>query len=126
MFEEPGVNSYKLMNIATAIVVASCATTDEYDGVLRSWAGAQEIELLRSWGRPTQSYEANGHKFIVYESHRNLQVPGSLGTGSAGGGSARDVELACTTTFELDESKVFSWSYRGNDCNRKKATPVRS
>lgn len=110
--------------ITIPVVVASCATAAGYEQVLSSWAGAQEVELVRSWGPPAQSYGVNGRKFIVYESRRNLQLLGTAtsytNTGAIGGGPAMDIAMSCTTTFGLDGSKVISWSSKGNDCNAKK------
>jgi hypothetical protein len=116
--------------IASVIVLASCATTADYKDVLGSWAGAPEAELVRDWGRPLQSYEAGGRKFIVYESRRTLHLPGTApiytSAGPAGGSPAMDVEMSCTTTFELANSKVISWSYKGNDCGERKSAPSRA
>lgn len=106
--------------LAAAIVVASCATTGGYESTLQPWAGAQEVELIRAWGTPASSYEAGGRKFIVYESRRQFHLPGSSGAGLAGGSPGMDVELSCTTTFELENSKVVSWSYRGNGCTQRR------
>jgi len=116
--------------IASAVVLASCATTTDYKNVLSSWAGAPEVELVRGWGRPMQSYEAGGRKFIVYESRRTVHLPGTApiytSAGPAGGSPAMDVEMSCTTTFELADAKVISWAYKGNDCGDKKSSPSRA
>lgn len=113
------------------VFLASCATTAGYEKLLNSWIGAQEIDLVRSWGPPIQSYETGGHKFIVYASNRNVYVPGtapsyqttyignSAYTNAVGGSPAMNINKSCTTTFELDGSKVVSWSYKGNDCKAK-------
>lgn len=127
--EEPTMHRYLL--IALAAVLASCATTAGYEKVLKSWVGAQEIDLVRSWGPPIQFYEAGGRKFIVYSSRRNVYLPGSapsyqttvIGntayTNAVGGSPAMNISKSCTTTFELDGSKVVSWTYKGNDCKAK-------
>lgn len=110
--------------IAIAIVVASCATAAGYEQLFNSWAGAQEVELVRSWGPPAQTYEASGRKLIVYESRRNLQLQGTAtshtSAGATGGSPAMDIEMFCTKTFGLESSKVISWSSKGDDCNAKK------
>ena len=81
---------------------------------------------MRGWGPPVQSYESGGRKFIVYESRRRILLPGTAGdAGAVGGSPAMNVDLSCTTTFELDGSKVASWSNKGNDCNTRKWTPRR-
>ena len=114
---------------AGALVLASCTTTTPYKDVLGSWAGAPEAELVRAWGAPTRSHEAEGRKFIVYESRRTLHLPGTAAvytsTGPMGGSPAMDVEMSCTTTFELAGSKVIAWSHAGNDCGAKTSSPSR-
>ena len=110
---------------ASVVGLASCATTTPYKDVLSSWSGAPESELVRDWGRPTRSYEAGGRAFIVYERRLTLHLPGTS-TGAMGASPAMDVEMSCTTTFELAGSKVVSWSYTGNDCGAKKSSPARA
>lgn len=121
----------RFLLITFAAVLASCATTAGYEKLLNSWVGAQEIDLVRSWGPPIQSYETGGRKFIVYSSSRNVYLPGTapsyqttyIGnrayTNAVGGSPAMNTDKSCTTTFELDSSKVVSWSYKGNDCKAK-------
>ena len=126
--EESEVN--RCLVVGSAIVLASCAATAGYENVLSSWAGAQEVELVRGWGQPVKSYEASGRKFIVYESRRSFHLPGTApfhtSTGTVSGSPAMDIEMFCSTTFELESSKVISWSYKGNDCNPKKWAPFRA
>jgi hypothetical protein len=108
---------------AAALALGACATPERYDTALQPWTGAQEAELLRGWGLPTRSHEAGGHRFIVYESSRNVHVPGTAAAGTGAGNPAMDVHLSCTTTFELEQGRVVSWSYQGNDCSPRKALP---
>ena len=108
--------------------LAGCATTPGYDDSLRPWAGASDIELTRIWGRPSESYQARGHTFLVYDARRTLHLPGTNLLDSRagfGGTSPIDIEMFCKTTFELDAQKVVSWSFEGNDCNARR-TPFRS
>jgi hypothetical protein len=112
----------------TTVLLAACATTEGFEKILDSWVGAQEIDLVRSWGPPVRSYEAGGRKFIAYESHHNEYVPGvaptykttvignSVRTKPVGGSPAMNIAKSCTTTFELEGSKVVSWTHKGNDC----------
>lgn len=108
--------------------LSACATTAGYEKILGSWVGKAEVDLVRSWGPPVQAYEAGGKKFIVYSSRRNIYVPGTdptyqtqfIGntayTTAVGGSSATNISMSCMTTFELENSRIVSWSYRGNDC----------
>lgn len=62
----------------TAILsaLAGCATTANYEKILSSWVGSMELDLVRKWGPPQQSYEAGGRKFLVYLSSRNVYLAG--------------------------------------------------
>ena len=120
------MNHYIL--VVTTVLLAACATNAGFEKILDSWVGAQEIDLVRSWGPPVRSYEAGGRKFIAYESHRNVYVPGvaptyqttiignTVHTNAVGGSPPLNIGKSCTTTFELEGSKVVSWTYKGNDC----------
>lgn len=122
---------YRWYAIVGAIALSACATTAGYEKVLNSWVGSQELELVRSWGPPVQAYEAGGRKFIMYSSQRNVYIPGvaptfrtnvigtTAYTTAVGGSPASNISKACTTTFEIDNTRVVSWSYKGNDCTAK-------
>lgn len=117
--------------IICLLALSACATTAGFEKVLNSWVGAQEIDLVRSWGPPVQAYEAGGRKFIVYSSRRNVYLPGTAPTyqtnvigntaytTAVGGSPAMNIGMSCMTTFELEGSRVVSWSYKGNDCKAK-------
>jgi len=110
------------------LLVNGCATTENYEKVLQTWIGENEINLIRSWGAPVQSYEAGGVKFLVYSDSRNVTLPGvaptyrtdcyrdTCYTNQSGGTSDTSINMNCMTTFEVKGSKISSWSYRGNDC----------
>ncbi|WP_153307520.1 lipoprotein [Desulfospira joergensenii] len=111
-----------------ALVVSSCATTAGYKKIVESWIGASELDLIRSWGPPQQTYETGGVKFLVYNSSRNVYLPGraptystkvignTAYTTSSGGRPARNLNYNCQTTFEVIDDKIVSWKFRGNDC----------
>ena len=113
------------------VLLSACATTAGYEKLLNSWVGVQEVDLVRSWGPPMQAYEAGGRKFILYSSQRNVFIPGvaptyqtrvvgnTAYTSAVGGSPAMNVGMACVTTFELENSRVVSWSWKGNDCKAK-------
>ncbi len=119
------------LSICITALLTACATTAGYEKVLNSWVGAQELDLVRSWGPPAQAYEAGGRKFIVYTSRRNVYMPGvaptyqttvvgnTAYTNPVGGSPAMNIGMSCATTFELDNSRIVSWSYKGNDCKAK-------
>jgi hypothetical protein len=122
---------FRRLLLLGTLSVAGCATTAGYEKVLNSWVGAQEIDLVRSWGPPIQAYEAGGRKFIVYAARRNIYLPGTAPTYQTnvigntayttpvGGSPSMNINMSCTTTFELDGSRVVAWTYKGNDCKAK-------
>lgn len=122
---------FRYLVLASSALLSACATTAEYERILNSWVGVQEIDLVRTWGPPIQAYETGGRKFIVYESRRNVFIPGTAPTyqtnvvgntaytTAVGGSPAMNIGRSCVTTFELDGAKVVSWTYKGNDCKAK-------
>lgn len=120
-----------LLIVIAAVALTACATMAGYEKILNSWIGAQEIDLVRSWGPPIRSYETGGRKFIVYASQRNVYLPGTapiyqttvIGntayTDAIGGSPGVNIGMSCTTTFELEGAKVVSFSYSGNDCKAR-------
>ena len=113
---------------AVMIILTGCATRANYEKALNSWVGSTEIDLIRKWGVPQQFYETGGRKFLVYSSSRNMHIPGTPPSHTStvvgnttyknrvGGTPDRDIELTCKTTFELENEKVVSWRWQGNDC----------
>lgn len=119
-------NTLALTVILFALV--GCATTANYEKILNSWIGYTELELIRKWGPPQQSYEAGGIKFLVYSSSRNVHIPGAtpsytttvigntVYTNQVGGTPDQNIGLNCQTTFEISGERVVSWRWQGNDC----------
>lgn len=117
--------------IAIAAILSACATTANYEKILQSWVGSEEIDLIRKWGPPQQSYETGGSKFLVYSSRQNVYMPGTapsyqttvIGntayTNPIGGTPAYNIGMACVTTFELANNKIVSWQWRGNACKAR-------
>ncbi|MGV1099143.1 hypothetical protein ACUUL3_06975 [Thiovibrio sp. JS02] len=111
--------------------LSGCATTAGYEKLLSSWVGMQEIDLVRTWGAPMQTYELDGHKFIVYVSQREVYYPGTPPTYQTtvrgdtayitgyGGSPARSIDRSCRTTFEIEGTKIISWSFQGDDCRAR-------
>lgn len=117
--------------ITIATIVSGCATTANYEKKLNSWVGSGELDLIRRWGPPIQTYEASGRKFIVYNSSRNILLPGTAPTYTTTfvGNTAytkrvdgipdQNIGLSCRTTFEIYAEKVVSWRHEGNDCKAR-------
>lgn len=113
------------------LALGGCATTAKYEKVLNSWIGADELSLVRKWGPPQQTYESGGRKFLTYVSGRNVYVPGTapsytttvigntVYTNPVGGSPGYSVQKQCNTTFEVENGKILSWRWQGNDCRSK-------
>lgn len=113
------------------IFLLGCATTAGYERKLASFNGATELELIRAWGPPQQTYETNGFKFLTYSSSRIISVPGvapnytttvmgnTAYTQRVGGYGGMTASRSCQTTFELKEGIVVSWKWQGNDCKSR-------
>ena len=110
------------------IFLISCTSTENYEKILDSSVGSPEVELVRSWGAPQQVYETGGRRFLTYSDSRQLTMPGTAPTyqttvigstaytSAIGGTPARNVNLNCETTFEVEGSLIIAWSHRGNSC----------
>jgi hypothetical protein len=132
-FNSQGATMRKAL-VLTAIlfVLAGCATTANYEKILSSWVGFTELDIIRKWGPPQQSYETGGRKFLVYSSARNMYLPGTapsytttvIGntayTNRVGGTPGQNIGLSCQTTFEISDEKIVSWRWQGNDCTALK------
>ena len=117
--------------IAILFALAGCATTANYEKILQSWVGETELNLIRKWGPPRQSYEAGASKFLVYSSSRNVYLPGTapsytttvIGntayTNPVGGTPGQNIGLSCQTTFEISGERIVSWRWQGNDCTAR-------
>ena len=87
---------------------------------------------MRVLGVPTNTYEAQGHKFLGYMDHRIDYVPGSYGFGGFGpygggfgggfgfggfGGFPPEVfDRNCATTVDIQGGRMVTYSLRGNSC----------
>lgn len=110
------------------LLISGCATTSGYEQRLNSWMGTSEVQLIRSWGVPAQVYQTGNSKYLVYNSSRNVYLPGSspaytttfIGntayTSSYGGSAPQNINFQCQTTFEIINGQLMSWRYKGNDC----------
>ena len=118
-----------LFFVALSLIMSACVPTSKgYEQTLNTWMGMPEGQLIRSWGVPKQVFNNSGKKYFVYNSSRNVYLPGAsptyrtrvIGntayTNSYGGSAPRNLNYSCETTFEIANQKVVSWRYNGNDC----------
>ena len=106
-----------------------CATESNYKKIVDTWLGLREVELIRNWGAPQQTYESGGSRFLVYSSGGSVYLPGSQNyttnfigntaytTGYSSPGF--NIPVNCTTTFEVLGGIVTSYNFRGNNCVSK-------
>ena len=123
--------------------LAGCAyPSPQHVKELNALVGKPEPDLLRSYGVPTRVYDTSGLRFLSYQMSRIDSFPGDgfgyggfggyggyggfgyggfgygggLGYGGFGGFGPEIIQRDCTTTFELQNHIVKSYSLRGNDC----------
>lgn len=94
---------------------------------LTSLIGESEVALVRQMGVPTRTFEANGEKFLAYDTRHLEVVPGFYGppwfgprfgpfAWSYAWNTPYVVARGCETTFEIKDEKVASFSVHGPDC----------
>jgi hypothetical protein len=88
---------------------------------LRPWVGRSEAELVRYFGVPARTIDANGHRFLAYvESDTSIQPPFPTwypyGFGPDATFPAQVVQYTCETTFEIAGGHVAGFTLRGNAC----------
>ncbi len=78
LYTQQGGTMKKLFAIGiSAILLAGCATTANYEAILRSWVGQPVDNLVSSWGAPQSSFKlSNGGQVLEYSNQRNMQMPG--------------------------------------------------
>ena len=77
-----------------------------YQQVVSSYVGSHEGELISGWGVPDSTYRGDdGARYLTYRSSRTLQPMDGV-----------KLRARCTTTFRVQEGKITSGSFQGNDC----------
>ena len=103
--------------LAMAAALAGCAPSgpSRLDVTLASMVGQSEAQVVRQWGVPDQTFDVGGEHFIVYRSIRQSVIPGGGPWGPPwwGWGGSQVVTNVCDITFEIEQGKVKTYSYRG-------------
>ena len=107
------------------LMFAGCATTANYEKILRSYVGASVDKLVMRWGPPHNSYPlSNGGKMLEYSDQRNVQIGGyattvpqtTYSSGTANvygtGGSARGTYSGTSTTYVQTTTPVQNIAFR--------------
>jgi hypothetical protein len=111
------------------LLVTACTTTStaNYEGMLNTWLGKSEREMIAGWGIPDKQYKLDANtKMVSYVSRRTVVYPGSV-SGCFGGGYnpvfnacnsfPPDVTTYdCETIFTLSNGAITKWGHKGNDC----------
>jgi hypothetical protein len=115
----------KLIAAAIALpMLAGCVDVlQQRVSYMNQFVGQSETDLVRNLGVPSRTIESGGRRFLAYVDRR-LDVIPSTGLwgpwgfyGPYGGGFPSEVvERSCETTFEIVDSKVQSFTLRGNAC----------
>ena len=112
--------------------LAGCAYPNpQHVRELNALVGKPEPDLLRSYGVPTRTYDTSGLRFVSYQMSRIETLPGDgfgyggfgyggfgyggFGYGGFGGFGPEIIQRDCTTTFELQNHVLRSYSLRRND-----------
>lgn len=93
-----------LIGLAAIAGLAGCATTANYEAMLKTWVGRSEGELVQTWGPPSSVYQGASTKYFTYAKSKTCS-------------SGKDYfTCVCNTTFELASDHITSWRWDGNGC----------
>ena len=118
----------RILILSAALALAGCATQAGYKKVMDTWMGKPELDLVRKWGAPRQTYESGGSKFLTFATSRTISMPGTAAncvtniigntayTNCTGGSPDTPVALTCQTTFEIVGGLIAGWRASGNNC----------
>ena len=114
-------NAAAAVILCGAALLAGCATRQGFEQRMGAFVGRPEVDLVASLGVPARTYQVGDRRFLQYERRRVLaeSYPG-WGWRWAGGVDVQTLD--CSTTFEIANGKVESFTSRGNDCE----APMRS
>ncbi|ACI51276.1 conserved hypothetical protein [Gluconacetobacter diazotrophicus PA1 5] len=76
-----------LLPLAALLALTACEVpSPEQRRLLNSMVGRGEVDVIRTFGVPTRSYEAQGHTFLAYIDNQTNYAPGGAGWGWGWGG----------------------------------------
>jgi hypothetical protein len=110
--------------LLSLLLLAACAQGPGLQERLSVWVGRSEGDLVAEFGVPVRTYEADGRRFLQYESRRTVARPGfdrpyftpwgpRFGYFPA---PPTYVTLGCDVTFAIRDGRVESFSFRGQGC----------
>ncbi len=122
------------------LTLFACATRDDYDTALNDMLGASDAEIQAKFGRPSaMKILENGDIILSYTKIDDIFVPSEFYTYNQGneingmdatyspflntylfsdepGNIGYDAKYICKTIFLLQNNKVTSWKWQGNNC----------
>lgn len=136
---------HKLTLVAALLALAGCAVPSAAERArLDALIGKSELDLIRTRGVPTRTFTTDGHVFLAYSSSYTDYSPGfggyspfgdgpfggfgyggfgyggfgygGFGYGGFGGIPPSIDTYSCSTTFEIEQGRVASWTLRGDGC----------
>ena len=136
----------RLIPLAALLALSACAVPSPAQRkVLDSMIGRSEPELVRAFGVPSRTFSTEGHTFLAYVENDTSYSPGfggfyggGFGYGGYGGFGGFGYggfgyggpgygfggfgtpptfySSSCSTTFEITNARVASWTVRGDGC----------
>lgn len=94
-----------LTGLVVMVFIVGCATTENYEALLKGWKGRSEEELVKEWGAPSSVFQNSSSKYYTYVRNK-----------TCGGANDAYFTCVCSTTFELENSTIVSWRWDGNGC----------
>lgn len=79
-------------------------TAEGYTQIMESWENASELQLIKQWGVPYQTYEVEDQKYLLYKEENNFTLNGNY------------FHFYCDTTFTIENGIITYWKYSGNNC----------
>ena len=104
-----------------ALVLSGCATTANYEAILKTWMGVHADRLVASWGPPQNSFQlSGGGQVLEYVFSRDVQLGGysyttpqtTVHSGSVSaygtGGSAYGTYSGTSTTYVQKQTPTYN------------------
>lgn len=118
----------KYLLISLVLVLAGCATTENYEKILGSWIGRPIAALIDSWGPPDGEFVNDSTRYLTWNRSETVFVPGTAPTyrttmigntaytNTVPGTPSYNVNYSCKTTFMVRDGYVVNWRWAGNHC----------
>ncbi len=102
--------------LSACLLLAGCATTENYNRKLDTWVGHPVNELFEAWGPPATTFE-NGLGMTMYTyiynggtTYNTLPNPYLNYT------ATYQTQNYCKTTFFVRNGFIKNWRWEGNSC----------